>query len=225
MGARRGVARRTHLSELHLPRHDDGEKARLLLRHLPLRFTTPRLRALFPRSASSSEEGTRVSCRRPGAADEFARGRPGRRERACGTRSRLEREVLDTTRPEGARAVRTVRRGRAAARRKPSTRAFPPNVPNGRLEKRLPGRSRILRRTKVFFVAAFFTTTRARTVFARFFRTQAHAGPNSYPTHAFRGSRRDVRDWGDSRHVRRCRRGTLLLRKVTSHSSSRARDA
>ena len=146
MGARRGVARRTHLSELHLPRHDDGEKARLLLRHLPLRFTTPRLRALFPRSASSSEEGPRVSCRRPGAADEFARGRPGRRERACGTRSRLEREVLDTTRPEGARAVRTVRRGRAAARRKPSTRAFPPNVPNGRLEKRLPGRSRILRR-------------------------------------------------------------------------------
>ena len=132
-GAAGRRARRTHLGELHLPRHDDGEKARLLLRHLPLRVSAPRLRALFPGSASPSggrhprQLPSPGSCRRIRAR---STGSPRTRVRyALEARTRGSRRDATRGRSRGSNCAAGPRR----AARKPSTRAFSPNVPNGRL--------------------------------------------------------------------------------------------
>ena len=78
-------------------------------------------------------EGTRVSCRRPGAADEIrarSTGSPRTRVRyALEARTRGSRRDATRGRSRGSNCATGARR----AARKPSTRAFSPNVPNGRL--------------------------------------------------------------------------------------------
>ena len=154
-GAAGRRARRTHLGELHLPRHDDGEKARLLLRHLPLRVSAPRLRALFPGSASPSGGRHPRQLPSPGSCRRIrARSTESPRTRvryALEARTRGSRRDATRGRSRGSNCAAGPRR----AARKPSTRAFSPNVPNGRLSNDgRDDRGRAGGRRKIFFAAA-----------------------------------------------------------------------